>query len=92
MNLHISFLSKISIITCVLYKSFPLVPSFEFNSASFSRGFAFQSFMGSNVVMEYLITREYWCIFGFESTHSFLSVSDFTVEAFHLIVAHIARA
>lgn len=42
--------------------------------------------MGSNVVVENLITCKNWCFFGFESSRGFFSVSDFSVEPFHLVV------
>ena len=39
--------------------------------------------MGSNVVVENLITCKNWCFFGFESSHGFLSISYFSVEPLH---------
>jgi hypothetical protein len=36
-----------------------------------------------------LITSENWCVFGFESSHGFLSVSDFSVHAFHFVIVMV---
>jgi len=46
--------------------------------------------MSPNVVMKNLITCQYRSLIFLESSHGFFSVSDFSVEPFHLVFVHVA--
>ena len=46
--------------------------------------------MWSYVVVVYLVARDDRRVGFLESSHDFLSVSDFSVEAFHLVVVSVA--
>lgn len=46
--------------------------------------------MWSYVVVEDLVATENWCVILLESSHGFFSVSDFSIEPFHLVVVSVA--
>jgi len=45
--------------------------------------------MRSDVVMEKLVSCEYWRFFYLQASHRFFSVSNFSIESFHFIVVHV---
>jgi hypothetical protein len=46
----------------------------------------------SKVVAEGLVAFQNWRVGLFESTHDFLFISDFAIEAFHLVIVVLVSA
>jgi hypothetical protein len=71
---------------CVLNQCYPLVPALNRYPRDVGGGLSIQSHVWANVVMEDLHPRQNGAIFFLEVTRYLFSVSNFSIQSFHLVI------